>query len=287
MSKKYKKMQGDQSAAHNDGQLAAMAATASDDDQTAEPLFMSKPASHAVDSNNSGKEGAANNSNNNNNSLPQQLLMSLHIDHTLFRPWGIKGGDDNDTTDQDGGHDQAVNNQQQQATNSGGGVSNCGADSDFAHSRPISPMPFPFTSLQQSPLRGVVGGAQGGGSGASADHDSAHDAKQPAALVTSSAISPIHKGITLTRAFSTPESRDKYPNDMDNSNNDNHHQIMDLRQAATTEDDLLKQAYPLSLQRSASSAFGSPELGKFKCTRSHSNSENSDPGASAFHPVWR
>jgi len=286
MSKKYTKIQGNQSAAHSDGQLAAMAATASDDDQTAEALSMSKPSSHAVDSNNSGKEGAANNSNNNSNSLPQQLLMSLHIEHTLFRPWGIKGGDDNDAADQDGGHDQAINNQQQQATNLDGGVSNCGADSDFALSRPISPIPFLLTSLQQSPLRGVVGGAQAGGGDAPADHDSAHDAKQPAAIVTSSA-SPIHKGITLTRAFSTPESRDKYPNVIDNSNNDDHHQTIDLRQAATTEDDLLKQAYPLSLQRSASSAFGSPELGKFKCTRSHSNSGNSDPGASAFHPVWR
>ena len=54
----------------------------------------------------------------------------------------------------------------------------------------------------------------------------------------------------------------------------------------------LKQAYPLLLQRSASSAFGSPDKSskgsKMRARRAHSNS-GSDPGAinSAFHPVWR
>ena len=60
----------------------------------------------------------------------------------------------------------------------------------------------------------------------------------------------------------------------------------------------LKQTYPLSLQRSASSAFGSPprtsstdiHQNKGRTRRSHSNSGHiSDPGIalSAFHPVWR
>lgn len=54
----------------------------------------------------------------------------------------------------------------------------------------------------------------------------------------------------------------------------------------------LKQAYPLLLQRSASSAFGSPDKSskgsKMRARRAHSTS-GSDPGAinSAFHPVWR
>jgi len=51
----------------------------------------------------------------------------------------------------------------------------------------------------------------------------------------------------------------------------------------------LKQAYPLLLQRSASSAFGSPDKSskgsKMRARRAHSNS-GSDIN-SAFHPVWR
>lgn len=72
------------------------------------------------------------------------------------------------------------------------------------------------------------------------------------------------------------------------SNENNNQQDLDLD---------LKQTYPLSLQRSASSAFGSPprtntdqNKGSGCATRrSHSNSGHSDPGIamSAFHPVWR
>ena len=55
------------------------------------------------------------------------------------------------------------------------------------------------------------------------------------------------------------------------------------------DDTDLKQAYPLLLQRSASSAFGSPDKSskgsKMRARRAHSNS-GSDIN-SAFHPVWR
>ena len=69
-----------------------------------------------------------------------------------------------------------------------------------------------------------------------------------------------------------------------NTNNENNTNDLDL-----------KQTYPLSLQRSASSAFGSPprtntDQNKGATRRSHSNSGHiSDPGIamSAFHPVWR
>ena len=72
-----------------------------------------------------------------------------------------------------------------------------------------------------------------------------------------------------------------------NTNNENNTNDLDL-----------KQTYPLSLQRSASSAFGSPPRtntdqnkgGGCATRRSHSNSGHiSDPGIamSAFHPVWR
>ena len=64
-----------------------------------------------------------------------------------------------------------------------------------------------------------------------------------------------------------------------------------------SSDLLLKHTYPLTLQRSASSAFGCPYSSSSSssfCTfktrarvRTLSNSGYSDPGASAFRPVWK
>lgn len=140
--------------------------------------------------------------------------------------------------------------------------------------------------------------------------------------------------IALTRThFSSPESRryhalhndeEEYiyqPPQQPHSNNDDiHHGSMAMmghfgtfstsedataassgdnpKHNSSSSDLLLTHTYPLTLQRSASSAFGCPYSSTSPsssfCTfktrarvRTLSNSGYSDPGASAFRPVWR
>lgn len=142
--------------------------------------------------------------------------------------------------------------------------------------------------------------------------------------------------ITLTRThFSSPESRqtnyhplqddDEYVyyepyHQQEQQHDDIHHGPMGHFETLTAKDDtattggksggednttlgssdlFLRHAYPLTLQRSASSAFGCPHTStssssssfcNFKTrarVRTLSNSGYSDPGASAFRPVWK
>mmetsp|Transcript_22769 Transcript_22769/g.40798 ORF Transcript_22769/g.40798 Transcript_22769/m.40798 type:complete len:1155 (+) Transcript_22769:242-3706(+) len=290
MPKKYKKMQagdhppvgGDEQADRGaipaasafdrlstDQQSSDITGSSSDYHQqvssSAAPLSLasSKPASHAMDT-------------SSNDDSPSQHLMNslMYIDHQLHQQRELLQGDGDG--DDDGGNDQEESRTYLQLSlphtfGSGGaqgGLLGDPAAIPLVHSR-SSPMPFPFSSLQQPPLRGAHE-KDGGGQ--------AQEGK-------SSTVSPSSKAIALTRTFSTPESRSNqyrplrsFEGEDDNaglSQSERVHHVADL-----------KQAYPLLLQRSASSAFGSPAMGKFKPKRSHSNSGNSDPGVSAFHPVW-
>ena len=97
----------------------------------------------------------------------------------------------------------------------------------------------------------------------------AGDSSSPSAPLLPDAKPSLPKAMprTLTRTTSTPEATKYHP--------------------LGAEEADLTHPYPLLLQRSASSAFGSPSsFGKLKPRRTHSTSGNSDPGASAFHPVW-
>lgn len=129
---------------------------------------------------------------------------------------------------------------------------------------------------------------------------SSHPSPSSSLLQLPDASSPTKPSkIPLTRTFSTPESSTKYNNRPLITNNEFPSTTTTFDHQANTDDDdddeeiqSLKKDYPLLLQRSASSAFGSPS--KFSNHRRNmmggrtgSNSGNSDPGISAFHPVWR
>lgn len=81
--------------------------------------------------------------------------------------------------------------------------------------------------------------------------------------------------VPLTRTFSTPETKYRPLHEEGDDHDDGNAE-------GDEDEENLKQDYPLLLQRSASSAFGSPS--KFRPRRAPSNC--SDPGASAFQ-VWR
>lgn len=310
MSKTPKKTQGDQPSApaassmssssawsggFQGGRLAALAATASD-----EAAAEARPASRAVDDDRDGAGGEG------TPSLPQQVLMSL-FDHPLFRR-GIMadGGNDEGSGNGPAGDPQQA---KARARPSLSQAFTCGGVGGGGETEQEPGAAVPFSSLQQPlPLPPRSGD---GNNDHENDNDHGGEQEQEGELSSSR---PASKALGLTRAFSTPESWDRYRPllGVDGDDNDGlsllrrrgHHghssrgdglaRRPDLRQAATSEDDLLKleRDYPLLLQRSASSAFGSPAaLGRFHrgcgASRSGSNSGNSDPGASAFHPVWR
>jgi len=178
--------------------------------------------------------------------LSHHLLMSLHVDAPLSGQQRGTRGTRDDAQNHVGGSDRARKHLPHPFGDGGGS----GGGRTGANDNPVAP--FPFSSLQQPPLpRPTCKDVDDGGDGAR---------------------------VALTRAFTAPEP----------SRGDGDVRRPDLlkRPQGGAEYEDLGRAYPLLLQRSASSAFGSPALGKFKCARSHSNSGNSDPGASAFHPVW-
>eukprot|EP00581_Thalassiosira_minuscula_P014797 CAMPEP_0183722830 /NCGR_PEP_ID=MMETSP0737-20130205/14672_1 /TAXON_ID=385413 /ORGANISM="Thalassiosira miniscula, Strain CCMP1093" /LENGTH=419 /DNA_ID=CAMNT_0025953069 /DNA_START=366 /DNA_END=1621 /DNA_ORIENTATION=- len=159
------------------------------------------------------------------------------------------------------------------SSNSGGGII---GESEMGAS--CGGLSFPFLSLQQPSLLLRGGSTDGSGAGGTST----------GSIDTSSANSSTGNSKTMTpsaRSFSAPEPLE------DEVDSTGELLPKDRLRSEENDDADLKQAYPLLLQRSAGSAFGSPSscsalMGKLKPRRAHSHSGNSDPGFSAFHPVW-